>query len=127
MRTPRYYNVHRNDDALERYRNQVYRCYDVLEGQLVRSGGESILPSGISSVDCHYQPWVKPAEYAGVSLDNYPHIRKWLAVMDQEQAVQDAYQKIKDATAEQDPAAAKRGLKPDENLLRDTKAKAERS
>ena len=37
----RHYHSSENDDALERYVAQVYRCYDVLEGQLKKSGGES--------------------------------------------------------------------------------------
>lgn len=112
-----YYNVQRNEDARERYKKQVYRCYDVLEGQLERSEGNSILSSGITSVDCHYEPWIRPAEFIGVELSTYPRIQKWLSFMAEQQAVIDAYQSIKDATALQDPEAAKRGLKPDESLL----------
>ena len=113
-----YYNVQKNEDAIERYRKQVYRCYDVLEGLLERSGGIGILPCGITSVDCHYEPWIRPVEYIGVSLQGHPRIQRWLRNMCEELAVKDAYQSIKDATALQDPAAAERGLQPDESLLR---------
>ena len=114
-----YYNIEKNEDALERYKKQVYRCYDVLEGQLERSGGNSILPQGITSVDCHCEPWIRPTEYIGVSLHAHPRIQKWLSLMDEQQPVKDAYQSIKAATALQDPAAAERSLKPDESLLRE--------
>lgn len=114
-----YYNVQKNEDALERYKKQVYRCYDVLEGQLERSGGSSILSCGITSVDCHYEPWIRPAEYIGVELHAHPRIQKWLSFMAEQKPVKAAYQSIKDATALQDPAAAERGLKPDDSLLRE--------
>ena len=121
------YNVQKNDDALERYRKQVYCYYDVLEGQLERSGGTAILPCGISSVDCHYEPWIIPAEYIGVSLQRHPRIQSWLGYMAEQLAVKDAYQSIKDATALQDPAAAERGLAPDESLLREVQLKADQA
>jgi hypothetical protein len=34
-------------DALQRFTEQTYRCYDVLEGQLKKTGGESILPGRV--------------------------------------------------------------------------------
>ena len=121
------YNVQKNEDAIERYRKQVYHYYDVLEGQLGRSGGPAILPCGITSVDCHYEPWIRPAEYIGVSLQQHPRIHRWLRFMAEQQAVKNAYQSIKDATALQDPAAAERGLRPDESLLREIQLEAGRA
>ena len=123
----RYYNVEKNDDALERYTKQVYHYYDVLEGQLERSGGNSILPGGITSVDCHYEPWIRPFEYIGLSLDKHPKVQKWLSLMAQQQPLKDAYQSIKDATALQDPASAERGYKPDESLLREIQIQTDQS
>ena len=114
-----YYNIKKNEDALERYKKQVYRCYDILEGQLGKSGGRSILSCGITSVDCHYEPWIRPVEYIGVELQAHPRIRKWLSFMAEQRPVKDAYQSIKDATTSQNPTAAEHGLKPDESLLRD--------
>ncbi|KAG9734793.1 glutathione S-transferase, partial [Aureobasidium melanogenum] len=38
----RHYNEVKNEDALNRYAAQTYRCYQVLEGQLKKTNGESI-------------------------------------------------------------------------------------
>ena len=94
----RHYNSQKNDDALQRYTAQTYRCYDVLEGQLKKSGGTSILPSRVTAVDYHFEPWVRQYSFAGLSLDNYPLIAKWLALMDEREEVQEAYAKIKNAS-----------------------------
>ncbi|EXJ79461.1 hypothetical protein A1O3_08963 [Capronia epimyces CBS 606.96] len=147
----RHYHVPRNEDALDRYTKQVYHYLGVLEGQLGRSGGRgtgegrgegtggvtgggtdtgkgtgmsmSILPGGISSVDCHFFPWVRPFEYVGISLDGFPLVSKWCGFMAEQQEVKDAYQKMLDATALQDPAATSRGLQPDEELLREVQSR----
>jgi len=96
----RHYNPEKNDDALNRYSAQTYRCYDIMEGQLKRSGGSSILSNDhITAVDLHFEPWVRQHQYAGLSLDKYPHIEKWLSGMKSKKEVQAAYEKIKDAEA----------------------------
>ncbi|KAJ5553041.1 hypothetical protein N7513_004340 [Penicillium frequentans] len=90
----RHFHPSKNEDALQRYVAQVYRCYDVLEGQLQKSVGMSILPSRITAVDFHFLPWVKSYSFAGLSLDKYPLIRKWLGLMEAREDVQEAYAKI---------------------------------
>ena len=71
----------------------------MLEGQLKKSGGTSILPGGISSADIHYEPWMRRPEHVQVSLESYPNIRNWLAVMAEQQQVKYAYQKLKEEAA----------------------------
>ncbi|KAI1344166.1 glutathione S-transferase [Xylariaceae sp. FL0016] len=93
----RHYNATKNDDALKRYVEQTERCYSVLEGQLKKTGGESILPGGVTAVDLHYEPWVRQHKYAQLSLDPYPMVSKWLQAMDGMKSVQLAYQKIQEA------------------------------
>ncbi|KAJ5127254.1 hypothetical protein N7448_008033 [Penicillium atrosanguineum] len=90
-----HYHPTKNEDALQRYRAQTYRCYDVLEQQLEKSGGESILPGRVSTVDFHFEPWVRQHKFAGLSLDNYPCITRWLVLMDAREDVQEAYCKVK--------------------------------
>ena len=94
----RHYHSTKNDDALERYVAQTYRCYDVLEGQLQKSDGASILPSRVTAVDYHFEPWVRQHKFAGLSLDKYPYITKWLGLMDAWEEVQEAYAKIQKYT-----------------------------
>jgi len=102
---------------LDRYLKQVCRCYDVLEGQLRKSNGTSIIPGGITAVDCHFEPWTRHEEFIGVSLDSYPLIKKWLGLMSERREVQDAYRRIKDAAREENPGTENGSLRPDKGLL----------
>lgn len=96
----RHYHATRNEDALQRYSAQTERCYEVLEGQLKKSGGHSILPGRITAVDYHFEPWVRQFGFAGLTLDKYPNIRQWLNEMTGRTEVQQAYTKIKGAAPE---------------------------
>ena len=95
----RHYNEVKNDDALNRYAAQTHRCYQVLEGQLKKTGGESILPGGYTAVDAHFEPWVRQHAYAQLSLDDYPNVSKWLKKYGETEEVKAAYKKIQDATS----------------------------
>ncbi|KAG9239498.1 putative glutathione S-transferase 2 [Amylocarpus encephaloides] len=90
----RHYNAIKNDDALERYTAQSYRCFDVLEGQLAKSGGESVLATGYSAVDWHFYPWVAGYGFTGLNLDKHPMIKTWLEVIKGKGEVGRAYEKI---------------------------------
>ncbi|KAI2831815.1 hypothetical protein CBS133816_2065 [Aspergillus niger] len=93
----RHYNGTKNEDALQRYSAQTERCYGVLEGQLKKSGGQSVLPGRITAVDYHFEPWVREYDFAGLSLEKYPLITQWLRVMTGRKEVQQAYIKIQGA------------------------------
>lgn len=90
----RHYHPQKNDDALDRYVAQTYRCYDVLEGQL-KHGGSFVLPGeSLSAVDLHFYPWVKQYEFAGLSLEKYPGIKKWLDNLGRMKEIKAAYEKV---------------------------------
>ncbi|KAJ9609610.1 hypothetical protein H2200_005938 [Cladophialophora chaetospira] len=101
-----------NEPAIARYKGQVHRYYDVLERQLAKSGGQSILAGGITSVDVHCEPWLQRPQFIGISLERYPNIRHWLKVMSEQKAFQDGYQKVKDATQRPDRFSEDRGVNP---------------
>jgi glutathione S-transferase len=84
---------------LERYSEQTKRCYSVLEGQLQKSGGSSILPGKVTAVDFHFEPWVRQHSFAGLSLDDYPTVTKWLGQIGTRKEVQQAYTKIKGSSS----------------------------
>jgi glutathione S-transferase len=42
----RHYNPSKNEDALDRYSWQASRTYDMLERQLAKMGGKSVLETG---------------------------------------------------------------------------------
>ncbi|WZH49507.1 glutathione S-transferase [Fusarium acuminatum] len=95
----RHYHPVKNEDALERYSEQTKRCYSVLEGQLQKSGGSSILPGKVTAVDFHFEPWVRQHSFAGLSLDDYPTVTKWLGQIGTRKEVQQAYTKIKGSSS----------------------------
>jgi glutathione S-transferase len=95
-----HYNPTKNEDALQRYSEQTERCYQVLEGQLKKSSGHSILPGRVTAVDYHFEPWLRQFEFAGLSLDKYPHVAQWLREMTGREEVQQAYIKVKGAAPE---------------------------
>ncbi|KIW80192.1 hypothetical protein Z517_06807 [Fonsecaea pedrosoi CBS 271.37] len=97
----RFHNKTKNDDALERYQAQTLRCYDILEGQLQKTDGATIIPGGYTSVDCHYEPWIRLHGFAGLTLDKHPLIAKWFQAFGETDEVKAAYRRIKEA-AEQE-------------------------
>ena len=91
----RHYHPQKNDNALERYEAQSYRCYEILDGQIKKHGGNFILPgSSPSAVDLHFYPWVYQHGFAGLSLDKYPNVKKWLGTCAELNEIKAAYEKV---------------------------------
>lgn len=117
----RYYQQPKNPEALDRYEKQVYRCAAVLEGQLVNTDGKSVLPEGVTAVDVHYYPWVRQADFMGVSHERYSFIRKWVEDMPAIKEFNVAYDKLQEAAKLKDVANADESgnvLGADHGLLR---------
>ena len=93
----RHHHKIKNDDALERYQEQTLRCYDILEGQLQKSNGLTIIPGGYTSADCHYEPWIHLHGFAGLTLEKHPLIAKWFRTFGETNEVKAAYSRIKEA------------------------------
>jgi len=90
----RHYNGSENKNALDRYVAQAYRTYDVLEAQLKKSGGKSVLEGGFSAVDAHFYPWVYQYTYAQLDIGKYPMIKQWLETVGKMKEIKAAYEKI---------------------------------
>ncbi|KAF2212719.1 hypothetical protein CERZMDRAFT_40630 [Cercospora zeae-maydis SCOH1-5] len=91
----RHYHSSKNDDALKRYEEQAYRCFGVLDGQLKKHGGPFILPgNSVSAVDFHFFPWVYQHRFAGLSMDSYPNVKKWIEQVSALPEIKAAYEKI---------------------------------
>lgn len=57
--------------------------------------GPFILPgSTVSAVDLHVYSWVYQHGYAGLSLDSYPTLKKWLGSVGELKEVKAAYEKV---------------------------------
>ncbi|PSK55296.1 Pre-mRNA-splicing factor SLU7 [Elsinoe australis] len=89
-----HYNPTENADAKQRYLEQSDRCFSVLEGQLGKSGGKSVLPGGFSAVDAHFYAWMVFWDMAKVPIDSYPKIKAWLDTIKAREDVKAAYEKI---------------------------------
>lgn len=84
-----------NDDARTRYEQQAYRCYEVLEGALKKSGGKTVLGGEqVSAVDLHMYPWVKLYGFAGLSIDNYPAVDAWIKRLAELPEFKSVYDKV---------------------------------
>ena len=91
----RHYDVAKNEDAVQRYQEQTNRCYRVLESQLERSGGKTVLGGQhVSAVDLHFEPWVREYPFAGLTLKDHPNVQTWLKGMAELKEVKEAYKKI---------------------------------
>ncbi|MCJ1361206.1 hypothetical protein MMC16_000304 [Acarospora aff. strigata] len=91
----RHYHSSNNEDAYKRFQEQTYRTYGVLENQLKKSDGRSMLEKGYTAVDMHFYPWLLQHDYAGCSVDSYPNVKKWLDSMAQRPDIKAAYENVK--------------------------------
>jgi GST-like protein len=71
--------------AIDRYQKETKRLYEVLEKQLQ---GQEYLCGDYSIADMATFPWVDLHDWAGVSIDDLPNVRGWLARMRGRPAVQ---------------------------------------
>jgi len=71
--------------AIERYQNETFRLYHVLETQLE---GREYLVDEVSIADFAAYPWVRAHDWAGVTIDKLPNLERWLTTMGQRPGVQ---------------------------------------
>ncbi|MDJ0620532.1 MAG: glutathione S-transferase N-terminal domain-containing protein [Calothrix sp. MO_192.B10] len=71
--------------AINRYEKEVVRLLGVLEGQLKE---QEYIAGDYSIADIATYPWVAIYPYLGVALDEYTHVKRWVATMEQRPAVQ---------------------------------------
>ncbi|EME39396.1 hypothetical protein DOTSEDRAFT_75178 [Dothistroma septosporum NZE10] len=90
----RHYHSQKNEDALKRYEEQSYRCYGVLDDQIKKHGSYILGGSGPSAVDLHFYPWVYQHSFAGLSMDKYPNVQKWLEKVSAHPEIKAAYEKV---------------------------------
>jgi glutathione S-transferase len=78
--------------GIDRYQTETKRLYQVLEDRLAEqeSGGQGLWLVGgrYSIADLNCFCWVNWAEWAGVSLENFPKLREWLKTINERPAVQ---------------------------------------
>lgn len=64
--------------AIERYERETRRLYSVLDGQLARTGA-FVAGEAYSIADMACFPWVITHKAQGLTLDDYPAVKRWFA------------------------------------------------
>jgi GSH-dependent disulfide-bond oxidoreductase len=72
--------------AIQRYSREAERLYGVLDRRLAAS--EFLADRGYSIADIASYPWVTRSEWQGVSLTDFPNVRRWIETIGQRPAVQ---------------------------------------
>jgi GST-like protein len=71
--------------AIERYERETRRLYDVLDTQLARS---EFVAGDYSIADIAIFPWIITHKAQGLTLDDWPHVKRWFAHLRARPAVQ---------------------------------------
>ena len=103
--------------AIKRYVKETGRLYRVLDKRL--ADREFVAGDyGIADMACY--PWIRP-ERQGQDIDDFPHLKRWLATMKARPAVERAYElakKINEAPAIHDEQSRRILFEQDENTVR---------
>ncbi len=71
--------------AIDRYTNEAYRLYKVLDGRLAEA---EYLAEAYSIADIAVFPWLRSHERQGQDLDDFPHVKRWFEVIAARPAVE---------------------------------------
>ena len=71
--------------VIERYQREVTRLFGVLERQLAT---HEYVAGAYSIADMALWPWVSGYDYSGVSVEEFPSLKRWLALLGARPAVQ---------------------------------------
>jgi GSH-dependent disulfide-bond oxidoreductase len=71
--------------AIQRYEKETLRLYGVLDSQLAK---HEYICDNYSIADIATYPWVAIYEFQGLSLDHYPHLKRWVETLQERPAIQ---------------------------------------
>ncbi len=71
--------------VIDRYQNETKRLYTVLDTRLK---DHEFLAGDYSIADIANWSWARSHNWAGVSIDELPHLQRWLAVIENRPAIQ---------------------------------------
>jgi GST-like protein len=83
--------------AIDRYVKEAKRLTRVLEDRL---GKTEYLAGDYSIADIATYVWLRNPKNEGISLDDYPNVKRWFEAIDARPAVQRAHAKVEDAAKE---------------------------
>jgi GST-like protein len=87
------YAVDKIPYAMDRYRNEVNRLYGVLNARLA---DRPYITGDYSIADMASYPWVALHERQHQKIDDFPHVKRWLAAIKARPAVERAYAKARE-------------------------------
>ena len=74
--------------AIERYRNETERLYSVLDHRLQQ---REFIAGTYSIADIAAFPWIVPHAGQGITLEEFPHVKRWFDAVEARPAVERAY------------------------------------
>jgi glutathione S-transferase len=72
--------------GIDRYQNECKRLYSILEEQLI--GQEYLVSNKYSVADVSTFTWVRWSGWAGIPMDKYSKLQKWMDTIEARPAVQ---------------------------------------
>lgn len=96
--------------AIRRYGDEVRRLYNVLDGQLARTG--AFVAGDYSIADMAIFPWIVTHKAQGLSLADHPHVQRWFGTMRARPAVTAGMEVLRESrtlTAKKDEARSAAG------------------
>ena len=74
--------------GIDRYQNETRRLYGVLDKRLAESSSGYLVGDRCTIADIAHWPWVAHAAWAGVDIDEFPHLKTWEERMLKRRAVE---------------------------------------
>ncbi len=71
--------------AIERYEKETLRLFSVMDRQLAQ---QEYIAGDYSIADIAIYPWVAAYPFLGVTLDQHPHLKRWVEILQERPAVQ---------------------------------------
>jgi len=96
----RQYAPEKIEYAINRYSNESKRLYGVVDKQLGVTG--AYIAGDYSIADMAIYPWFVPFERQGIVIDEFPHVKRWMAEIKARPAVERGMAVLKDRR--RDPA-----------------------
>jgi len=75
------YAPERMEYPLSRYQNEVRRLYRVLDKQLCSSESGYLVGDRCTIADIAHWGWITSAFWAGIDIEDFPHLKEWDARM----------------------------------------------
>ncbi|OJJ51635.1 hypothetical protein ASPZODRAFT_441486 [Penicilliopsis zonata CBS 506.65] len=74
--------------GVKRYTNETRRLYGVLDKHLASSSSGYLVGDHVSIADISHWGWIAAAGWAGVDIDDFPHLKAWEELMAQRVGVE---------------------------------------